>query len=322
MGNVIRKKTTRFKKLGLYALLPTVAIFLSGCMRLDAQGNPKGWMSHLIYNYLVLPLNSLLHYLAGNLGSYALALIVLTILFRLIITPLSLNQQRSMIENQVKMQRVKPLTDKIQERLKQTNDPQEQQAIQLEMAKVYKQYGIGIGNQLMGCLPLFIQMPIFVAILHVVNNSKEIASSTFLGIELGQRSFILAILVGAVYYLQSKIMTVGTEDANQQASKSMALTTPIMFLFISLTGPAGVALYWLVGGIIGVIQQFLINKYYKPKIKAEVEAEYKDMPVELPDRLKQMETATQEKSTSTFEQKQRSRNRRRNENVQQRRRKK
>ncbi|WP_018658868.1 membrane protein insertase YidC [Allofustis seminis] len=308
------------KKIALYTMLPTALLFLSGCMRLDKDGNPSGWMSELIYNYLVIPLNGFLHFLAGHLGSYALALIVLTIITRVIIIPLGIKQQRSMIESQVKMEKVKPLTDEVQKLINETNDPQQKQMLQLELAKIYKQYGIGIGNQLAGCLPLFLQMPIFVAILHVVHHSQEIANATFLGIQLGQRSVILAILVGLIYFIQSKLIIPPTSKEQQKMNNSMALTTPIMFLFISLSGPAGSALYWLIGGLIGIAQQVVINHYYRPRIKAEVEEKYKDLSVDIPAGIKQMKVENSAPQT-TFAQKQSNR-KRRNEGMQRRNRKK
>lgn len=271
------------KKITFYAFLPTLLIFLSGCMRIDQEtGEPVGWMSNFIYNFLVTPMFVALDWFANLVGSYAIALIILTLIIRLVIMPLMLNSQASMIESQAKMNHVKPLTDKIQELAKQTDDPQAQQTLQLKQMEIFKKYNISLGSQLGGCLPLLIQMPFFVAIFHVINHSPEIASETFLGIHLGERSVILSILVGIVYYLQSKLMTPATttdiSDQQQQMTNSMTIMNPLMFFIISITSPAGVALYWLVGGVFGIVQQFITTRYFRPRIEARAERKLGDKP--------------------------------------------
>lgn len=287
-------KIKNHKRPLLYGGLASLLIFLSGCMRVDPVTNePIGWMSELIYNYIVIPMNYALDWLAGITGGYAIALIVLTIIIRLIILPPTLNQQKSMIATQAKTNHVKPVADKIQKLIKETESQSERQRLTMEQMKLYREYNISAGSQLLGCLPLFIQMPIFVAIFHVIRTSPEIAQTTFLGIELGQRSVLLAIIVGVIYYLQSLMMTnnlkktaekdeddaqENAEDTAAQMNRSMSLMTPIMFFFFSFTSPAGVALYWLTGGLFAIVQQYFINNYYRPRIEDDVNEKLKDMP--------------------------------------------
>lgn len=311
----------------LYLGLPALLMILSGCMRIDQEtGEPIGWMSNFIYNFIVTPMSNFLDWLAGNIGSYAIALIILTVLVRLIILPLMLNSQASMIESQAKMKHVKPVTDKIQQLMKETDDPQMQQQLHLQQMKLFKQFNIGLGSQLGGCLPLLIQMPVFVGILHVINNSAEIARETFLGIHLGERSIILAIIVGAVYFVQGKMMTamnanVGSSSPEQQqTANSMALVNPIMFLFISISSPAGVALYWLVGGLFGILQQFFIGRFYRPRIEEKINAKLRQLPdpEELVD-LSQQKVKQSMAETKQVKRQTKQKNRRRNAGKQNRR---
>jgi YidC/Oxa1 family membrane protein insertase len=273
-----RKLSTRFKKFILTGGLLSAVLFLSGCMRFDPEsGAPQGFLSEVIYDFLIVPLDSFLGFLANFLGSYGLAIIVFSILFRLILLPLTLKQQRSTIESQVKMQGVQPVTQEIQAEIKETDDPSEQQALQMEMMEIYRENNISIGSQLTGCLPLLLQMPIFVAMLQVLRQSQDIAQSTFLGMDLGETSIVLALLTGLVYFLQSRLM-ISTMPGEQQQSAGITMyITPIMMIFIGISSPAGVSLYWFVSGVFSVFQQLFNTYYYKPKIEAEVEEKMGDV---------------------------------------------
>src|SRR5699024_1088789 len=142
-------------------------------------GAPQGFLSEIIYDFLILPLGQLLDLFADFLGNYGVAIIVFTILFRLILLPFTLKQQKGMIESKVKMQGIQPVTQEIQEEIKATDDPEEQQALQMELMQVYRENNVSLTGQLTGCLPLLLQMPIFVAMLQVLRRSEAIANSTF-----------------------------------------------------------------------------------------------------------------------------------------------
>lgn len=272
--------TKRIKRWALYGGLFSTILFLSGCMRIDQEtGEPAGFFSQLMYDYLVLPIEGLMDWMAGFLGNYGFAIIALTILVHLIILPLSLKQRRSMTEQQVQMSAIQPAIQEIQEEIKQTNDMQKKQYLQEEMMGIYQENDINVLGQLTGCLPLLIQMPIFIAVFQVLQNSQNIASETFFGISLGQSSIILGLLTGVVYYFQTKLMQQGMSEEVRKQSGMMSMITPIMLLFISITSPAGLALYFLTGGIFNTIQSLVINNYYKPKIDAELEEKYGEQKV-------------------------------------------
>ena len=258
----------RSKKLLLSSTLLAMMVFLSGCMRYDSGGNPTG----MIYEYLVVPTQQAIVWLANIFGgSYGFAIIAITILVRLVIFPLNLSQQKKTITQQIKMAGVKPVMDEIQREMKETDDPAEKQELQTELMSVYRDNDISMLGGI-GCLPLLIQLPIFTALFQAVNLSPEIKNSTFLGIQLGQRSILLAILAGIVYYAQSVLMMQGMPEEQKKQSRSMMLMNPLMILFFSLTGPAGLSLYWLAGGVIAVAQSYITNQYYKPKLEAELAA--------------------------------------------------
>lgn len=260
--------TKRTKKLLLSGALLMLIVVLSGCMRYDAAGMPTG----IIYEYLVVPTQIAIHWLADLFGgSYGLAILAITIIVRIIIFPLNISQQKKTMSQQIKMSGVQPAISEIQAEIKEAKDPQEKQELQDELVQIYKENNISVMGGL-GCLPLLIQLPIFTALFQAINLAPEIKASTFLGIGLGGRSILLAVLAGVVTYFQSALMMVTMPEEQKKQSKSMMLMNPIMILFFSLTGPAGLSLYWIAGGLIAVVQQYIINEYYKPKLEAEMAA--------------------------------------------------
>lgn len=275
--------TKRLKYAALSSSLLTFTLLLSGCMRLDDSGNPTGLFSELVYNYLVIPAEATLDWLASTLGNYGFAIIALTILVRVIILPFTLKQQSSMMEQQIKMARIKPIIDDIQARMKQATDPEKKQMLQAELMTVYKENDINIVGQVAGCLPIFFQMPIFIAVFHVFRSSEAIAQTEFFGVALGETSILLAGITVVLYYLQAKLMNpTPTSSDTPNPAGGMTLMMPIMMGVFSYTSPAGLALYFMVSAVVGIVQQYYINSFFKPKIQADLDEKYGDQPTATP----------------------------------------
>ena len=195
----------------------------------------------------------------GVVGNYGVAIIIVTILMRIIVFPLTLKQEKSM----KKMRDLQPELDKIKEKYK--DSPQEYQQ---KTAELYRENGV---NPLGGCLPLLIQMPIFVALYWAFSGNAIPADAKFLWFTLKQpdRLFmmgnfafnLLPILNVGVTYIQQKIMASATsgQESNQQM-QTMLYMMPIMMLFIFYNMPSGVTLYYLVSGALSLVQQYFILK--------------------------------------------------------------
>ena len=195
----------------------------------------------------------------GVVGNYGVAIIIVTILMRIIVFPLTLKQEKSM----KKMRDLQPELDKIKEKYK--DSPQEYQQ---KTAELYRENGV---NPLGGCLPLLIQMPIFVALYWAFSGNAIPADAKFLWFTLKQpdRLFmignfafnLLPILNVGVTYIQQKIMTSATsgQESNQQM-QTMLYMMPLMMLFIFYKMPSGVTLYYLVSGALSLVQQYFILK--------------------------------------------------------------
>lgn len=279
-----------FKKLLLSGTLLSVMVFLSGCMGHDADGNPSG----MIYELLVVPTQQVIIQLANLFGgSYGLSIIAITLVVRLIILPLNLSQSKKSIIQQEKMALIKPEMEEVQKKQKSAVTAEEKAAAQQELMSLYKDNNMSMLGGI-GCLPLLIQMPIFTAMFQAISLSTEISNSTFLGFSLGDRNIALAIAAGAVYFVQSYVSMIGLPEEQKQQMKTMMYVSPLMILMVSFTSPAGLGLYWFVGGIFAVFQTIITNFIYKPRIKAQVEAEAKKRPAKPKRTIKQAEPVKQE----------------------------
>lgn len=279
-----------FKKLLLSGTLLSAMVFLSGCMGNDADGNPSG----MIYELLVVPTQKIIIQLADLFGgSYGWAIIAITLVVRLLILPLNLSQSKKSIIQQEKMALIKPEMEEVQKKQKSAVTAEEKAAAQQELMSLYKDNNMSMLGGI-GCLPLLIQMPIFTAMFQAISLSTEISNSTFLGFSLGDRNIALAIAAGAVYFVQSYVSMIGIPEEQKKQMKTMMYVSPLMILMVSFTSPAGLGLYWFVGGIFAVFQTIITNFIYKPRIKAQVEAEAKKRPAKPKRTIKQAEPVNQQ----------------------------
>lgn len=254
---------------GLVALLLT----LSGCVKMLDNNTPDP--SGLIYRFMVEPLGRLLTFIAneGNLG-YGWAIIVITIIVRFIILPLGIHQSHKSMVQAEKMQFIKPQIDIAQANAKQATTREDQMKAQLEMQNIYKENGLSMFGG-MGCLPLLLQMPVFTALFYTARYTPGIDQATFYGISLGKSSLVLVAIAGIAYAVQGYISLIGVPEEQKKTMRSMLIVSPLMIVFMSFSAPAGVTLYWVVGGFIGIMQTFITNVIMKPRIKRKIQEEMK-----------------------------------------------
>lgn len=186
--------------------------------------------------------------LAG-VANYGLAIILITLLIKLVTYPLTNTQMKSMR----KMQQIQPRLKELQARFKENPEK-----LQSETMKLYKENGV---NPFGGCLPLLIQMPILFAFYQALINFKYAvpAHAAFLwipNISLPDPYYILPVLTAVTTYLQQKISTV---DANDPTQKTMMMVMPLFIGWIALKFAAGLAIYWVVFNILNILQQLYVN---------------------------------------------------------------
>lgn len=188
--------------------------------------------------------------------SYGLAIILLTILIKILVYPLTKKQIRSMKA----MQRIQPQMQKIQTKYK--NNPQ---VMQEKMMELYQKEG---ANPMSGCLPMLIQMPVLMGMYYTLYSfNYGGAEPSFLWLpSLSETDpmYVLPLLSALTTYLTSKTMQSGNASANANQNPQMKILTYIMPVFIgwiSLNFPSGLVLYWVTMNVVQIVQQLWINKF-------------------------------------------------------------
>ncbi|UNC93730.1 YidC/Oxa1 family membrane protein insertase [Candidatus Contubernalis alkaliaceticus] len=185
-------------------------------------------------------------------GNYGVAIIILTIIVKVITFPLT-NKQ---LQSTKAIQEIQPEIKKLQEKYK--NDKEK---LNEETMKLWKENKI---NPLAGCLPLIVQFPVLIAMFRLLQDTEALFLSKgimefdkmFLIFDMTQRdtTFILPILAGVSTFLQQRLMT------TDQSQKAMLYMMPIMLFAFSISLPAGLAMYWVLQNLLSVGQHMLINK--------------------------------------------------------------
>lgn len=213
-------------------------------------------------NFIIKPISDLfqviLEYFFSLTNSWGWAIILLTVLIKMVLFPTMIKQVQAMN----KMKVIQPKLKEIQDKYYKTN-PEEYQRRTMEL---YQKEKI---NPFSGCLPLLIQLPILFAIFRLLQNPDYIANvikdASFLGLFLlkDKGNIPLAVLSGVTTFFQQKLTTPTTAGNDQ--TKMMLYIMPIMFGFFTYQVNAGIGLYWVVSNLVGIAQQYLINEYFVVK---------------------------------------------------------
>ncbi len=221
-----------------------------------------GWAG--ILALIFLRALKLFHYIAPN---YGIDIILLTVSIRIAFLPISIRSQRSMM----KMQRLQPQIERLREKYKDQNEQ-----LQKEMVDLYKRNHV---NPLGGCAPMALQLPIFLGLYEALLNSIELRHAPFIGWindlstpdclhipGLPQLPLmhchglpVLVLLMGLTSFIQ-QYMTPTTPDPNQQR---MMMLTPLIFTIMLINFPAGLALYYFSSNLLGVVQQYFLNREFQ-----------------------------------------------------------
>lgn len=200
-------------------------------------------------NWLNMIFSKLLGEIFGVFGNFTLSIVLLTLIVKLLLLPLTLKQDKSMRA----MKEIQPDVDKIRN---QFPSKQEQN---IKIAELYKERRI---NPAAGCLPLLLQMPILFALFAVFRNPANIpAGAHFLMWDLTKTDpyYVFPILNGTLTFLQQKLMPQQGGEENPMA-KNMLIMMPIMIIFMSLKLPMGLQVYWVTSSALSIVQQQLIMR--------------------------------------------------------------
>ncbi|MDG6774258.1 membrane protein insertase YidC [Thiomicrorhabdus sp. ZW0627] len=202
-----------------------------------------------ILTFLAEPIFWLLNHIHSLVGNWGVAIILLTLLIKLVFYKLSETSYRSMA-------RLKKFQPKLQQLKENYGD--DKAIFQQKMMKLYKEEKI---NPLGGCLPIFIQMPVFIALYWVLLYSVEMRQAPFMlwieDLSVQDPYYILPVIMGITMYVQQKLNPSAMMDEMQQ---KVMKALPFIFTFFFLWFPAGLVLYWVVNNILSVSQQWYITK--------------------------------------------------------------
>ena len=273
------------KKYILFCYLLLLNSILTGYSAQDNDG--------FFYNTFTKNMDMFLSNINVYVKSWGVSIIIITLIVKGIILPFMLKNYKRQRTSSINMEKAKPELDFVQSKIKKLTEDQkrvfnnderlkiriEQTELQKELFKIYKKYDCSpaiFGN----LIPILIQAPFISGLYFTLQNpvySKDILDSNFLSISLGEKSYILLILVFIIYMVVGKIsqsmmqsnpMTQNTPEAEraQNISKNMVWITPIMLTFITYTSIAAIGIYFVVSGILVAFQILLGHKLYPPYI--------------------------------------------------------
>jgi len=200
------------------------------------------------FNLLAQPLFVVLTFFYGYFKNYGVAIILLTVLIKIVFWPLTHKSYSSMKS----MQKLQPEMQKLREKHK--ND---KESLNKEMMALYKTHSV---NPLGGCLPMLVQIPVFFALYKVLLSSIALrhADFAFWLTDLSAKDpyYITPLLMGASMFVQQK-MTPTTADPMQA---KIFMMMPIVFTFMFLNFPSGLVIYWLVNNLLTILQQYFIHR--------------------------------------------------------------
>ena len=251
----------------LLAGMMGLVLFLAGC-DYSQEENRDGFF----FNTFVQPMDNFLHFLGDNLGNnYGLAIIVITLIVRLIIFPFMMNTYKNQMMMREKMKIVKPEMEAIQKKVKVATTQEEKMEAQQEMMGLYKKHGINPLN--MGCLPILLQMPVIMALFFALRYPSDGGITeypNFLWMNLTQTDLLMTAIAGIVYFVQAYVSMQFVSEEQRKQMKLFMYISPLMIIWISFISPAALPLYWAVGGIFLIFQTWAGNTFWKKKVNAEM----------------------------------------------------
>jgi YidC/Oxa1 family membrane protein insertase len=202
-----------------------------------------GWLT-----FIASPLFSLLSGIQKLVHNWGVSIILLTLVIKIFFYPLSASSYRSMAQ-------LKEVAPRLQSMKEKFGD--DKQKMQQAMMELYKTEKI---NPLGGCLPILIQIPVFIALYWVLLGAVELRQAPFFGwitdLSVKDPLYILPILMAASMFLQQKLNPKPTDPTQARLMMMMPIIFSIFFFFF----PAGLVLYWFINNVLSMMQQWYVNK--------------------------------------------------------------
>lgn len=210
-----------------------------------------GWLTVLAY-----PIFVLLNWINKLVVNWGVSIILLTVLIKMVFYPLSAAGYKSM----AKMRKLAPRLQTLKERY-----GDDRQKLHEGMMKIYQEEKI---NPMGGCLPILVQIPVFIALYWVLLGAVELRQAPFAlwihDLSKPDPFYILPVVMAITSFIQVKLSPASPDPVQQKVMMAMPVIFSVMFLFF----PAGLVLYWLVNNVLSILQQWRINKVIEAGGKA------------------------------------------------------
>lgn len=218
-----------------------------------------GWFIYGSWSFVravAKPLFYAVRYLHDLTHNYGVAIIIVTIGIKLLLAPLAYKSYKSMKD----MAAVQPELMALQKKY-----ADDRERLNKELIKLYKDKKV---NPVGGCLPMFFQIPIFVALFNILYMTIELRQAPFMlwvkDLSVQDPYYVLPILMGATMFIQQKIQPTTMDPKQAQ----IMLLLPVFLTFLFVTFPAGLVLYWLTNNVLTIAQQVVTDRYLLPKAPA------------------------------------------------------
>ena len=270
MKDILSKKSTK-RLLAALALVTVFALVLSGCATQTTQKptpishNSNNWWDAWVVYYL----SQFVLWIAKVCGgSYGWAIIIFTVIIRVILLPLNAVQ----INSTRKMQEIQPELKALQEKYS-SQDLETRNKLNEETQKLYKEAGV---NPYAGCLPMVIQLPVMWALYQAIWRTPELQNGKFLWMDLGKPDpyYILPILAAVFTFLSSYIATLSVPKSSQTTmTKMMSYAMAIMVGIWAIIFQSAISLYWVISNLFQVGQTLVLQNPFKYRKEQEAKEE-------------------------------------------------
>ncbi|MDH5753018.1 MAG: membrane protein insertase YidC [Deltaproteobacteria bacterium] len=208
---------------------------------------------NLTLDFLARPMLALMNWFQSIVGNWGIAIILLTVVVRVLLFPFTYKGMISM----KRMQKIQPKFKAIREKFK--ND---KERLNKEVMLLYRKHRV---NPLGGCLPIALQIPVFFALYSALMGAIELRHTSFFGwmTDLSAKDglYVMPLLMGASMYYQMKLSPSSPDPTQARIMQWM----PVLFTFFMFQFPSGLVLYWLTSNLLSILQQYLINRVHIPE---------------------------------------------------------
>jgi YidC/Oxa1 family membrane protein insertase len=201
----------------------------------------------------------------NTIQNYGMAIVLSTFALRVLLFPVNQYSMVTMKKAQLQMQRLQPKVNAIRAKNKKSKDAEGRAKMNQELMEMYRQEGVNPMGGLTGCLPLLAQFPILIGFYNMLTVAVELRGAPFVGwiqdLSREDPYWITPLLMGVTMFIQQKMAMNKVKDPQQLQQQRIMLIMPLIFMIFCVNMPSGLVLYWFVNNLLGIGQQWLVNRH-------------------------------------------------------------